>query len=253
MKRELRGFITGVIVTVMLLSTVAFSESVKQTIEVVLNSVNLEVNGKKVEADNILYNGTTYVPLRAVAEMLGKEVGWDQETKTASINDKGVSNTSNTSNTSNYNRNNPAPIGVKQTVTVEKILEKYTAEVTVTDVIRGDGAWKLIKAANMFNEEPGAEEDYILVKIRVKVIDVEGDKKVDISPVYFNIYSGDNVEYDNIVFATEPEPSIRTSLYAGGEHEGYAVYKVKKSDTNPKLVFGQEYDGTGGIWFKLSK
>lgn len=46
------------------------------------------MNGKKVDADNILYNGTTYVPLRAIAEMLGKEVSWDQVTRTASINDK---------------------------------------------------------------------------------------------------------------------------------------------------------------------
>ena len=93
MKRELKGFAVGVIVTVMLLSTVAYSEGVRQTIEVLFNSVNLEVNGKKVEADNILYKGTTYVPLRAVAEMLGKEVGWDQDTRTASIDDKEETNT----------------------------------------------------------------------------------------------------------------------------------------------------------------
>ena len=88
MKKELRGFIIGVIITMMILGSVVFSESITQTIEVIFNSVNLEVNGKKVEADNILYNGTTYVPLRAVAEILGKEVGWNQETRTASINDK---------------------------------------------------------------------------------------------------------------------------------------------------------------------
>jgi len=88
MKKELKGFIIGVIATVILISSAAYSESVKQTIEVLFNSVNLEVNGKKVEADNILYNGTTYVPLRAVAEMLGKEVEWNQATRTASINDK---------------------------------------------------------------------------------------------------------------------------------------------------------------------
>ena len=88
MKREFKGFIIGVLLTVMLLSTVAFSQTTKATIEVFFNYVKLEVNGKKVETDNILYNGTTYVPLRAVAEMLDKEVGWDQETRTASINDK---------------------------------------------------------------------------------------------------------------------------------------------------------------------
>lgn len=252
MKKQIKGFVVGVIVVFMLFSSVALAASLKQKIEVVFNSINLEVNGKKVNADNILYNGSTYVPLRAVAEMLGKEVIWDPKTNTASINDKGISIATNTS-TSNYNRNNPAPIGIKQTIIVENIFEKYTAEVTVTDVIRGDSAWKLIKEANMFNEEPGTDEDYILVKIKVKIIDVEGDRKVDISSVNFKIYSGNNVEYDNLVFVAEPEPSLTTSLYEGGEHEGYAVYKVKKSDTNPKLVFGQQYDGTGGIWFRLSK
>lgn len=88
MKKELKGFVVGVIITVMLMSTVVFAGGVKQKIEVMLNSVNLAVNGKPVKADNILYKGTTYVPLRAVAEMLGKDVGWDQKTNTASINDK---------------------------------------------------------------------------------------------------------------------------------------------------------------------
>ena len=89
MKKDLKGFIVGVLVTVVLMSTVAFAAGTKQNIEVVFNSVNLAVNGRKVAADNILYKGTTYVPLRSVAEMLGKKVAWDQKTNTASINDKG--------------------------------------------------------------------------------------------------------------------------------------------------------------------
>ncbi len=88
MKKELKGFVVGVIVTVMLMGTVAFAGGVKQKIEVMFNSVNLTVNGERVQADNILYDGRTYVPLRAIAEMLGKDVGWDQATNTASINDK---------------------------------------------------------------------------------------------------------------------------------------------------------------------
>jgi hypothetical protein len=89
MKKYLKGFFTGLLVATLLMN-VALGETVKKTIEVVYNSVNLTVNGKKVNADNILYNGTTYVPLRAISEMLGKEVGWDQATSTASINDKNV-------------------------------------------------------------------------------------------------------------------------------------------------------------------
>lgn len=77
----------GLIVATLLMST-AVGATVKKNIEVIYNSVNLVVNGKKVNADNIIYNGTTYVPLRAIGEMLGKEIGWDQTTYTASIDDK---------------------------------------------------------------------------------------------------------------------------------------------------------------------
>ena len=89
MKKYIKGLVLGVLITTILMST-AVGASIKKTIEVAYNSVNLTVNGEKVVADNILYKGTTYVPLRAVAEALGKDVGWEQETKTASINDKKV-------------------------------------------------------------------------------------------------------------------------------------------------------------------
>lgn len=89
MKNIIKGIVIGIIITTMLMSTVLGAQ-VKKTIEVVYNSVNLMVNGSKINADNILYDGTTYVPIRAVAEALGKEVGWDQATSTASVNDKGT-------------------------------------------------------------------------------------------------------------------------------------------------------------------
>lgn len=87
MKKIFKYFVVGVIILT-LLSGTAIGETITKTIEVVYNTVNITVNGTKINADNILYNGVTYVPLRAVSEALGKEVGWDQTTKTASINDK---------------------------------------------------------------------------------------------------------------------------------------------------------------------
>ena len=46
------------------------------------------VDGKEVQADNFLYNDTTYLPIRAVSEALGKDVQYDNQTSTATISEK---------------------------------------------------------------------------------------------------------------------------------------------------------------------
>ena len=81
-----------IIFTVAILSTVmtgtAVASGLSQKINVVMNSINIKVDGKAVEEDNILYKGTTYVSLKAVGEILGMEVSWDQETKTMGIGNR---------------------------------------------------------------------------------------------------------------------------------------------------------------------
>lgn len=84
-KQYLKGLVSGIIIS-FLLTTVVFAST--KTIDVLFNGVNIEVNGQKVVADNILYNGTTYVPLRVIAEMLDMGVGWIQQTNTATLNTK---------------------------------------------------------------------------------------------------------------------------------------------------------------------
>lgn len=56
-------------------------------VEAALNTVTINVNGKKIDADNIIINGRTYVPLRAISELLSKEVTWNEESRTADISD----------------------------------------------------------------------------------------------------------------------------------------------------------------------
>ena len=76
-----------VVLIIAIISISSYSLSVDSQIDEV-NSINIDVNGKVIDADNILIDGTTYVPLRAIAEMLKKIVTWDGVTKTASIYDK---------------------------------------------------------------------------------------------------------------------------------------------------------------------
>lgn len=87
MKKQIKAFVLGFIVCFLLLgaSLPVMAGNVSKTISVVFNGINIVVNGNQVQVDNILYDGTTYAPLREVAEMLGKEVLWDAETNTAAI------------------------------------------------------------------------------------------------------------------------------------------------------------------------
>lgn len=80
------------IVMLLTIVTSAYAGSQYQNIKVLFNDITIEVNGEKVTANNILYDGTTFVPLRKAAEMLGAEVTWDGNTRTAGIN-LDVSNT----------------------------------------------------------------------------------------------------------------------------------------------------------------
>lgn len=63
------------------------SAGLKESIEVYRNMVKIDVNNVGIKSDNFLYKDTTYVPLRTIAEILNKEVGWNSYTKVASIND----------------------------------------------------------------------------------------------------------------------------------------------------------------------
>ncbi|ASA25432.1 N-acetylmuramoyl-L-alanine amidase [Paenibacillus donghaensis] len=57
----------------------------KEGFEVKATKAKVTVNGQKLKADALLIDGTTYIPLRAVTEALGAEIGWDNITKTASV------------------------------------------------------------------------------------------------------------------------------------------------------------------------
>ena len=94
--KRLSGFICGVLVTVLVmgLTVPGFAALTAKTIEV-YTGVNLYVddvkftprdaNGKEVEV--LLYNGTTYLPVRAIGEAYGKAIAWDGSTKSAYIGD----------------------------------------------------------------------------------------------------------------------------------------------------------------------
>jgi hypothetical protein len=76
-----------VLLSLSFLSGTLMGNDLSELIKVYRNIVTVEVDNIKVSTDNFVVDGTTYIPLRSVTELFGKEVGWNALTKVASIND----------------------------------------------------------------------------------------------------------------------------------------------------------------------
>ena len=57
-------------------------------IKILSNNIEfMPVDEQGSQVEPFIYEGTTYLPVRAVSEALGKNVSWDSETKTVMVND----------------------------------------------------------------------------------------------------------------------------------------------------------------------
>jgi hypothetical protein len=101
MKKDfIKGVAAGCVLTLAIGSAVAFAEPVWEELPVVYNNIKLVINGKEVTPKDVNGNvvepfiaeGTTYLPVRAVANALGESVDWDQETSTVYIGEKLMNN-----------------------------------------------------------------------------------------------------------------------------------------------------------------
>lgn len=72
--KKMKNFILGILVGSLMVSVPVLADDIWEKIDVVRNKIVVMVDGQKVDADNFLYNDTTYVPIRAVAEALGVNV-----------------------------------------------------------------------------------------------------------------------------------------------------------------------------------
>lgn len=92
----MKKFILGVLASTLVfsLSISALAISGRMTIEV--DPINIQVNGAAFQPTDVngnevpvfAYNGTTYAPLRALAEAYGLEVGYDATTNMATVGEQ---------------------------------------------------------------------------------------------------------------------------------------------------------------------
>lgn len=85
---KLKGFIAGLLVAVLFMSAPAMADALYQSIDVLVNRVQILINGQPADIDSLVYNGRTYVPLRAYSELLDKSVDYDDATMTVTVQDR---------------------------------------------------------------------------------------------------------------------------------------------------------------------
>lgn len=89
LNKSLRSVLTTALVAALLVG-VAVGAGVSMTsknVDIYFRNIKMVVDGVEVDtpAEPFIYNGSTYLPVRAVGEALGKEVDWDGDTSTVYI------------------------------------------------------------------------------------------------------------------------------------------------------------------------
>lgn len=95
MKLQFRSFLSGALVSALAFGTAVSALAITGRTTLEVDPINIQVNGQTFvptdvngkEVPVFAYQGTTYAPLRALAEAYGLEVGYDQATNMATVTD----------------------------------------------------------------------------------------------------------------------------------------------------------------------
>jgi len=93
MQKRLQGIVIGFILAIFLTGTVAYAATGTKTLQASYNSIKIVIDGELITpkdaagkvVEPFIADGTTYLPVRALATAFGKNVIWEQETNTVYI------------------------------------------------------------------------------------------------------------------------------------------------------------------------
>nr|WP_245003008.1 hypothetical protein [Bacillus nitratireducens] len=136
------------------------------------------------------------------------------------------------------NRSNP--IQINEMVTINDLIlnsdggtfKKFNTkvELSIIEVLRGDQAYQMLKKENQFNKPAPEGKEWVLVKVKGKVVDSETqDYEYFLSDMNVNLVSNDGRVYNRELSAVTPN-QLHQKLYKGAEGEGYISQVVNIGD-----------------------
>lgn len=92
-KDNVKGIITGAVITSILSATVVFAAPVEKVKKVFFNNIKIYIDGNQIQpkdaqgnvVEPFIMDGTTYLPIRAVSNAFAKSVQWDGKTNSVYI------------------------------------------------------------------------------------------------------------------------------------------------------------------------
>ena len=153
MKKFIVGLICGTILSTIIVSS---ASGIWENIDVLRNDITVYVDGQEITEDNFVYNDTTYLPMRAIGEALGKDVQYNENTNTAVIKDKGETNLTN----NNENRDDEyyTTFNGEDKYSIDGIRAFY---MDLSSVRPGDKGWAITNEFDIYDKYKG---DYFITK-----------------------------------------------------------------------------------------
>lgn len=131
-------------------------------------------------------------------------------------------------------RSNPVPVGTTQSVDIaiydnESNSFAGKADITITEVKRGQEVLDLVLAQNEYNETPPEGYEYILLNVKATLTEAETEDYAWLADGWdFNFIGEDGSPYEMASVVYEPE--YHGEVYVGGTVEGFVVNQVKVND-----------------------
>lgn len=166
----LLGFLSALLMVGLAFPAVA--ATMNKTIEVVTGIrlflddkefIPQDANGNPVEV--FLYNGTTYLPVRAISSAFGRPIQWDGETSSVYIGNHSSTGDAGT-------RSSPLDASAGASVTYNAYSFQPTRQVklSVLNTITGDAANYLASKASSANETPTSSQEWLFFEVELNYI-----------------------------------------------------------------------------------
>lgn len=255
----------------LLIPTTVYGKSLTESIKVTYNNIKLSIDGNSItpkdakgnKVEPFIYNGTTYLPVRAVAEAMGKEVLWDEFDNTVIIGEPGTISIPKhelPTNTSGHDVTNPVPVGTWQKVHVKNNVYEYDANINISLMARGEIANKKVAQAYSWNPKPDDGYEYAIISVLMKVDNascfaenVDDKKTISTSFWAFKGIGLDGKYIETPSIEIPPEPQFNSTARSGDTIEGLAVIQVRKGEKGMVVFGGPVGNQSGGTVFSFEK